>query len=162
MGGNVVASMNNQTFKARELRKNLTDYERRLWRELRLRQLRGLKFRRQFPIGPYIVDFACPEKKIIVEVDGGQHVENKEYDEMRTQWLQEQGFRVLRFWNNEVQNNLDEVKQTIYRALFDPPAPALPHKGGGSSNGYRPRPGQLNAVGPSPLVGEGTDGGKNV
>ncbi len=119
---------------ARHLRKNLTDAERRLWSELRLRQAGGFKFRRQFPIGRYIVDFACPERKLIVEVDGGQHSEQINYDTDRTRWLESQGFRVLRFWNNEIQTNLEGVKETIYNALEakgQPPTPALPHKGGG-------------------------------
>jgi len=97
--------------------------------------MEGFKFRRQFPIGRYIADFACPEKKLIVEVDGGQHSEQINYDDERTVWLQSQGFRVLRFWNNEVQMNLDGVKEIIYNALTakeQPPTPALPHKEGGS------------------------------
>lgn len=119
---------------ARQLRKNLTDSEKRLWQELRLRQIEGLKFRRQYQIGKYIVDFACPERKLIVEVDGGHHSEQVNYDADRTKWLESQGFRVLRFWNNEVQMNLEGVKETIYKALEakgEPPTPALPHKEGG-------------------------------
>lgn len=136
---------------ARQLRKNLTDSERRLWRELKLRQVGGLKFRRQFQIGRYIADFVCPERKLIVEVDGGQHSEQVNYDSDRTSWLESQGFRVLRFWNNEVLMNLEGVKEAIYNALEakgQPPTLALPHKGGGCSE-----------KSPSPLVGEGVDGG---
>ena len=119
---------------ARQLRKNLTDAEKRLWQILRLRQVKGLKFRRQFQVGRYIVDFACPSRQLIVEVDGGQHAEQVEYDDERTKWLESQGFRVLRFWNNEIQMNLEGVKETIYNALGkkgQPPTLALPQKGGG-------------------------------
>jgi very-short-patch-repair endonuclease len=122
---------------ARQLRKNLTDSEKRLWQELRLRQIEGLKFRRQFQIGRYIVDFACPERKLIVELDGGHHSEQISSDVDRTRWLEGQGFRVLRFWNNEIQSNLRGVKDTIYKALNEttqPPTPALPHKGEGRKN----------------------------
>ena len=119
---------------ARKLRTNMTDAERRLWQVLRLRQVEGLKFRRQFPIGRYIADFVCPERKLIVELDGGQHAEQESYDSERTTWLKSQGFRVVRVWNNEVLMNLEGVKEMIYDALGEkgePPTPALPHKGGG-------------------------------
>jgi very-short-patch-repair endonuclease len=86
--------------RARELRKNPTDAERKLWAHLRLRQIGGYKFRRQHPLGPYIVDFVCIEKKLIVEVDGGQHDEKRFYDAKRDKWLEEKGFKVIRFWNN--------------------------------------------------------------
>ncbi len=94
---------------ARRLRSNLTDCEKLLWRELRLRQVEEYKFRRQFQIGRYIVDFACPEQKLIVELDGGHHLEQTDRDADRTQWLEGQGFRVMRFWNSEVQTNLSGV-----------------------------------------------------
>jgi very-short-patch-repair endonuclease len=119
---------------SRLLRKSMTDAERRLWQALRLRQLEGLKFRRQFPIGRYIVDFACPERKLVIELDGGQHAEQESYDKDRTKWLEGQGYRVLRFWNNEVMTNLEGVKESIYNAIsgnVEPPTPALPHEGGG-------------------------------
>ena len=131
-----VESVESLKTNARLLRKNLTDAERRLWSEIRLRQAGGFKFRRQFPIGRYIVDFACSERKLVVEVDGGQHAEQENYDADRTKWLESQGFRVLRFWNNEIQTNLEGVKESIFRALGEkgePPTPALPHKGGGES-----------------------------
>src|ERR1039458_7188416 len=102
---------------SRLLRKSMTDAERRLWQVLRLRQLEGLKIRRQFPIGRYIVDFACPERMLVVELDGGQHAEQESYDSDRTKWLESQGYRVMRFWNNEVLTNLDGVKESIYNAL---------------------------------------------
>jgi very-short-patch-repair endonuclease len=96
---------------ARELRRNLTDAESLLWRELRRRVL-GAKFRRQVPIGTYIVDFACLQRKLIIEVDGGQHLESA-VDAERDRWLRAQGFRVLRFWNNQVFLNLQGVLETI-------------------------------------------------
>lgn len=101
----------------------MTDAERALWTRLRRRQILGYKFRRQQPLGEYIVDFVCLEKKLIVELDGGQHLEHQDYDENRTEWLEEQGFRVLRFWNHQVFNESDAVVQAIYNALFPPPAP---------------------------------------
>ena len=87
------------TTRAGELRNNPTEAERSLWQHLRLRQLGGHKFRRQQSLGPYIVDFVCLEKRLIIEVDGGQHSEQKAYDAERNTWLEVQGFHVLRFWN---------------------------------------------------------------
>ncbi|MFY9261508.1 MAG: DUF559 domain-containing protein [Gallionella sp.] len=87
---------------SRQLRHEMTDAEQCLWRHLRMRQIRGIKFRRQHPVGRYILDFACLEKRIAVELDGSQHIENTEKDDVRTQWLAAQGWRVLRFWNNEI------------------------------------------------------------
>jgi very-short-patch-repair endonuclease len=101
------------TYKARELRQKSTDAERLLWRHLRAKRLDGLKFRRQEPIGNYIVDFVCFDNQVIVEVDGGQHVKRKAEDEKRTRWLEEQGFKVLRFWNNNVLKNTEGVIRTI-------------------------------------------------
>jgi len=96
---------------ARNLRKNQTPQEIILWSRLRNRGLRNLKFRRQHPIGGYIVDFICLEEKLVIELDGQQHKieEQKIYDKNRTKFLEENGYRVLRFWNNEVNNNLDGV-----------------------------------------------------
>jgi len=111
------------TTQVRKLRNNPTDAERALWRQLRLRHFGGHKFRRQQPLGPYIVDFVCLEKRLIIEVDGGQHNEQIGYDAKRSAWLEAQGFRVLRFWNHEVLQQIEAVKETIARALgcFDPP-----------------------------------------
>lgn len=106
---------------ARSLRKNPTDAERALWNCLRFWQVGGHKFRRQQPIGDYIVDFVCLEKKIIIEVDGGQHAEQEEYDSARDVWLRDKGYSVVRFWNNDVLHNLDGVKETISQALGDTP-----------------------------------------
>ena len=105
---------------ARNLRRNLTDAERLLWQHLRFKQLGG-RFRRQAPIGNYIVDFACFEKRLVIELDGGQHLEQEASDGARTAWLESQGFQVLRFWNNEVSSELDSVKQRIVEALGDDP-----------------------------------------
>jgi len=111
--------------KAQQLRRELTDAERKLWSVLRNRQLEDAKFRRQQPIGPFIVDFVCQERRLIVEADGGQHAENP-VDERRTTFLESKGYRVLRFWNNDILNNLDAVAQLIVIALCTPhPARAL-------------------------------------
>lgn len=91
------------------MRKGLTDGERVLWNHLKGRQLEGLKFRRQEPIEQYMVDFVCYEKRIVIEVDGGQHSREKGKDEQRDEWFRKQGFRVLRFWNNDVLANTDGV-----------------------------------------------------
>jgi very-short-patch-repair endonuclease len=103
--------------RARELRKNQTDAEQKIWNHLRLRQMEGYKFRRQQPIGKYIVDFVCLEKRLIIEVDGGQHDDQGSYDAKRDSWLSSQGFRILRFWNNQIFNELVGVKETIYKFL---------------------------------------------
>ena len=95
------------------LRKRPTDAERLLWKQLRLKQLEGLKFRRQQPIDNYIVDFVCFERRIVVEVDGGQHAIQKEDDILRDTYLTQQGFQVLRFWNNEVLQNINGVLEVI-------------------------------------------------
>ena len=102
---------------ARSLRKNPTEAERRLWRYLRLRQLGGWKFRRQQPLGPYIVDFVCLEKRLIIEVDGGQHAAQVKNDAQRAAWLEAEGFRLLRFWNTEVLRDTNAVQETIRAAL---------------------------------------------
>ncbi len=103
--------------KARTLRKRLTDAESALWRQVRLRQIEGYKFRRQHPIGPYIVDFVCLERKVIVEVDGGQHAVQVQQDAERTAWLESVGYRVIRFWDHEVLTELESVKETIRQSL---------------------------------------------
>jgi very-short-patch-repair endonuclease len=108
--------------RARKLRKNMTDAERALWLRIRRRQILGYKFRRQQPLGKYILDFVCLESKLIVELDGGQHAVQEEYDSRRSQWLTEQGFRVLRLWNHQVFKESDAVVQAIYNALLPPPA----------------------------------------
>src|SRR5882762_9682532 len=89
---------------AKKLRSNLTDAERRMWYRLRAHRFDGYKFKRQVPVGPYVVDFACLGRKLVVEVDGGQHAENLR-DKARDDYLRTRGFRVLRFWNNDVLTN---------------------------------------------------------
>ena len=106
--------------RARRLRTRPTEAERKLWSVLRSRQLDGFRFRRQAPIGRFIVDFVCLERKLVVEADGGQHAESLA-DDARTAWLESQGFRVIRFWNNDVLANIDGVADTIRRALTDMP-----------------------------------------
>lgn len=104
---------------ARQLRRRQTDAERTLWMRLRHKQLDGVKFRRQQPIGAYIVDFASFENKLVIEIDGGQHNEEemRGRDEERTTWLKEGGYQVLRFWNNEVLMNMEGVLERIRKAL---------------------------------------------
>ena len=102
---------------ARKLRQNQTDVEKKLWFLLRDRRLLGFKFRRQQPIGKYVADFCCFEQKLIVEVDGGQHSIAANRDEERTSASKRNGFRVLRFWNNDVMNNIDGVIISIQTGL---------------------------------------------
>jgi very-short-patch-repair endonuclease len=102
---------------ARELRREMTDAEKRLWSRLRGRQLGNHKFRRQAQINPYIVDFCCLRQKLVIEVDGGQHAEMMQEDAERTAHIEARGYRVLRFWNNDVMRNTDGVVDTIARAL---------------------------------------------
>ena len=121
------------TPRARELRTNMTEAERALWKHLRLRQLDGFKFRRQQPIDQYIVDFACLEARVLVEVDGGHHAETVSQDAARDTWLESQGFRVLRFWNSQVLGETSAVLETIRDALIagdDSPHPNPPPQGG--------------------------------
>ncbi len=104
--------------RAIELRKELTPAERKLWAVIRNDQL-GVNFRRQYAIGKYIPDFVCIEKKLIVELDGSQHLEQEEYDGERTGYLNLLGFKVIRFWNNDVTNNIDGVILAILHAMED-------------------------------------------
>jgi very-short-patch-repair endonuclease len=128
--------------KAQRLRRQLTDAERKLWSALRNRQLDGAKFRRQQPIGPFIADFVCQERRLIVEADGGQHAESTA-DDRRTAFRESKGYRVLRFWNNDILSNLDGVAEVIAAALSTPhPARALRES-------------------PSPSRGEGFSGAPN-
>jgi very-short-patch-repair endonuclease len=100
---------------AARLRRDSTDVERAMWARLRNRQLTGAKFRRQASLGPYVVDFLCIETKLIVELDGGQH--SAEADAPRTAWLSGQGYRILRFWNNDVAENVEGVLAVIADVL---------------------------------------------
>ena len=102
----------------------MTKTEQKLWFHLRDRRLCGMKFRRQVPIEYYIVDFVCFEKRLIIEVDGGGHVKDnqKNYDEKRDEFLKSAGYKILRFWNNELENNFDDVMDLIYKSI-NPPHP---------------------------------------
>jgi len=127
--------------RAKALRKDMTDAERRLWYRLRARRFQGLKFKRQVPIGPFVADFASMRAKVVIEVDGGQHDENQK-DKIRDQFLSERGFRVLRFWNNDVLRSTEAVLETISAAV--------------ESAKQAPSPGSaLRASPPSPRWGEG-------
>ena len=110
---------------ARKLRKQSTDTEGRLWRHLRDRQIEGFKFRRQHPIGTYVVDFVNLEKKVVIELDGGQHA-LVQADRIRDEWLRAEGYSVLRFWDNEVFTNLEGVLESIRNALLTPHPDPLP------------------------------------
>jgi len=115
---------------ARSLRNNLTEAEKYLWHELRYNNL-GVKFRRQAVIGRYVVDFVCYDKKLIIEVDGGQHASSGA-DSARDQWLHKEGFKILRFWNNDVLENREGVLGKIVESVKSP-LPIPPHKGEGSA-----------------------------
>ena len=132
----------------------MTDAERQVWQVLRLRQIDGHRFRRQVPIGGYIADFVCHEANLIIEIDGGQHDAALPAEIERTRFLEREGYRVLRFWNNEVLTNLEGVYEVITAAPSKPspsmgegwegvtpapavpstPTPTLPHRGGGRSS----------------------------
>lgn len=113
-----------QIRRSRQLRADMTEAERELWRRLGRGQLQGWKFRRQVPVGPYFVDFLCLEARLIVEVDGGQHLElDAEHDQGRDAWLRSQGFRVVRFWNNQVLGEIEGVLESIMQQLTPPPGP---------------------------------------
>ena len=105
--------------RARGLRRNLTETERFVWARLRDRRFEGFKFRRQTPLGDYILDFVCFDCRVIVELDGGQHNEAAAiaYDARRTKWLEVQGFRVLRFWNHEVLQDWETIEEVIWQVL---------------------------------------------
>ncbi len=127
-----------RTPRARELRREATPAERKLWTQLRQLEINNAHFRRQAPIGPCFADFACHRTRIVVELDGEQHGFDDERlrDEKRTRFLETSGYRVLRFWNHEVLRNLESVVDTIYAALYqtrEPPTPnpSPPQAGGG-------------------------------
>lgn len=118
---------------ARKLRREMTDAERRVWTHLRRHQLAGFRFRRQFPVGSYIVDFICLEAKLVIEIDGGQHLESVA-DARRDACLVQQGYRVLRFWNHDVLMRTKEVLAVIFEALGSarPHPNPPPHAGEGA------------------------------
>jgi very-short-patch-repair endonuclease len=118
----------------------MTDAERLLWSRLRRRQVFGLRFRRQHPIGPFIADFACTQAKLVVELDGGQHALTGGKDAARTRWLERSGYRVLRFWNNDVLTHIDAVVYLVASATRRPPSLTLPPPGGGNQSPPRLTP----------------------
>jgi very-short-patch-repair endonuclease/succinate dehydrogenase flavin-adding protein (antitoxin of CptAB toxin-antitoxin module) len=128
-GERVMRMSNTRQIFAKQLRGNMTDAEKLLWYHLRGHRFNGAKFKRQQPMGDYIVDFICFEAKLVIEVDGGQHLESKS-DEQRDDWLKGQGFRILRFWNNEVLRETESVLEKIYHAITPSPPP-LSHEGRG-------------------------------
>jgi very-short-patch-repair endonuclease len=133
---------------ARNLRHRQTDAEKILWRFLRNRSLEGTKFRRQHPIGRYVVDFVCLDLKLVIELDGGQHAANQLADELRTEELKSRGFHVIRIWNNDMLSNRDGVFRILEQAIKAPSPQPSPASGRGSS-----REPKLNS--PRPLAGEG-------
>lgn len=128
--------------KAKRLRRDMTAAERNLWSALRSAQIARAKFRRQQPIGPYIADFVCQSHRLIVEVDGGQH--SVEADAARSAWLEQASYRIIRFWNDDVNSNRDGVAAAIARALATPHPPTAARR-----------------APPSPSRGEGFDGALN-
>jgi very-short-patch-repair endonuclease len=123
---------------ARKLRKNSTDAECELWKHLRAHRMAGYKFRRQYVIEPYIVDFVCIEAKLIVEADGGQHLEQSDEDLARTAHLGSFGYKVLRFWNNDILTDTQAVLEKIHSYLNNTPSPQPSPEGrGGKAGGER-------------------------
>ena len=118
---------------SRQLRKNQTDAEQRLWFLLRSGRFCCYKFRRQHPIGSFIVDFCCIDRRLIIELDGGQHVVQMKQDVKRTLYLSAEGYRVLRFWDNEVLKEIESVLKVILSALSNPHPTPLPPSGGRGS-----------------------------
>jgi len=120
------------THLAISLRKRSTDAEQLLWSRLRAGRLEGMKFRRQHPIGSYIADFVCLERKLIIELDGSQHALPEELlkDRQRSEWLKKEGYSVLRFWDNEVMTNTEGVLEAIRDYIGHPPLNPLPSRAG--------------------------------
>jgi len=142
---------------ARRLRAKQTGAELALWRELRKLEISGTHFRRQVPIGPYVADFACLASGLVIEVDGSQHGKAlvQGYDEARTRWLKSEGYRVLRFWNNDLTANLQGVMETVHGALYDSIEGPKPFKHLRQAKVTPPR--RASRADPPP-PGEGEDG----
>jgi very-short-patch-repair endonuclease len=120
---------------ARKLRNDSTDAERKLWQHLRSRQIHGVKFRRQYPIAGYVADFVASSIRLVIELDGGQHLLQAEYDQRRTERMQCNGYRVLRFWNDDVLLKTEQVLTEIIRvADLTPPQPSPAFAGEGANN----------------------------
>ncbi|GGZ01169.1 endonuclease domain-containing protein [Novosphingobium colocasiae] len=111
------------TARSRRLRRDATEAERRLWQAIRARQVAGVRFNRQFPVGQYICDFVSRELRLVIEVDGGQHAIAGDYDARRTAFLETQGYIVIRFWNAEVMDNLESVLARIAETIANMPSP---------------------------------------
>jgi len=144
--------------RAHQLRRNTTDAEKKLWRHLRRLDLDGSHFRRQVPIGPYVADFACMAVRLLIEIDGSQHAEDREkvHDAARTRWLEKEGYRVLRFWNNDITKNIDGVMEAVYAALHGSlsgePVPLKHKRRGRRGASHLPTPAR-DARRPSPCRG---------
>jgi very-short-patch-repair endonuclease len=119
---------------AQKLRGDMTEAEKLLWLHMRGGQLAEAKFRRQQPIGPFIVDFVCQSSRLIIEADGSQHHENS-HDERRDAWLMSKGYRILRFWNSDILTNIDGVLAAVLAALAPPHPNSSPSRGEGLSDG---------------------------
>lgn len=117
---------------SRELRKHQTDAERKIWQRLRDRNFLNLKFKRQYVIDSYIVDFCCPEKMLIIEIDGSQHQDQKSYDDNRKKHLEGKGYTIIRFWNNEVLKEPEVILDAIYQKINAPHPNPLPGRERGS------------------------------
>ncbi|MDD3580507.1 MAG: DUF559 domain-containing protein [Desulfobacca sp.] len=137
---------------ARDLRQQQTDAETKMWHLLRDRRLDGKKFRRQHPIPPFVVDFYCHKASLIIEIDGGQHAEQRRYDQKRTDFLENRGLRVIRFWNNEVLHETEAVLQKIWQEINEP-SPPTPLPGGEIPSPPTPLPGGEIPSPPTPLPG---------
>jgi len=137
---------------AKDLRQHQTDAEQRLWYHLRAHRFMNLKFKRQKPIGRYIVDFICMEHMLVIELDGGQHATQGRYDEERDLWLREQGYKVMRFWNHDVMQRLDDVVERIRLVVGQPSDETTSHS-------TKPASGQVAGypLAPLPLAGEGSE-----
>ena len=122
---------------ARALRNSATDAERKLWQHLRNRQFDGLKFRRQYPIAGYVADFACPAIRLVIELDGGQHLEQQQYDQERTKKLASNGYQVVRFWNDDVLFRIEAVLDAIHRMIDATPPQPSPAVAGGGARGNK-------------------------
>ena len=144
--------MNSLLNNAKTLRSHQTDAEQQLWHQLRAHRFMGLKFKRQKPIGHYIVDFICIEYQLIIEVDGGQHIDQMEYDDERTAWLESEGFMVLRFWNHEVLQEMDGVLERIRQAVVETAIPS-PARGRGELYYVLSRARGVNGYDPPPRCG---------
>ena len=116
------------TARSRDLRANMTEAERKLWGHLSARKVVGVRFNTQFPIGPFVCDFVSRGAKLVIEVDGGQHAHTERADMARTRYIENQGYRVIRFWNNDVMGNVDGVVAEIERVLADMPSPSPSRK----------------------------------